>query len=156
MRMANEKANIPAHSYNPRRFADNMTIIASLPEGMDSERYTVVPFVGDECRGESKRVNDRYFITVHGQKGDQVSFRVFDNQTGEYEKALNEMPFSMMAGSMKAPLILNASMSSVEVITIDQYNQDGSAPVIYDIQGRRVGKNARGLLIINGRKVFVK
>ncbi|MGM9826882.1 MAG: hypothetical protein ACI30O_01665 [Muribaculaceae bacterium] len=156
MRMANVKANIPALSYNPRRFADNMTIIASLPEGMDSDRYTVVPFVGDECRGESKCVNGLYFITVHGQKDEQVSFRVFDNQTGEYEKALNEMPFSMMAGSMKAPLILNASMSGVEIITIDQYNQDGSAPVIYDMQGRRVGKNARGLLIVNGRKVFVK
>lgn len=156
MRMANVKANIPALSYNPRRFADNMTIIASLPEGMDSERYSVVPFVGNECRGESKLVNNRYFITVHGQNDELVTFRVLDNQTGEYDNALNEMQFGTMAGSMKAPLILNASTSGIENITFDQLNQDGSDPVIYDMQGRRVGKDARGLLIVNGKKVFVK
>ena len=156
MPMANVKANIPALSYNPRRFADNMTIIASLPEGMDSERYTVVPFVGDECRGESKLVNNRYFITVHGQKDELVTFRVLDTLTGEYDNELNEMQFGTMAGSMKAPVILNASTSGIENVTFDQLNQDGSDPIIYDMQGRRVGKDARGLLIVNGKKVFVK
>ncbi len=155
-RMRTTRSNMPELSYNPRRFADNMTIIASLPEEMDSERYTVVPFVGDECRGESKLINDRYFITVHGQKDEIVTFRVFDNQTGEYDNALNEMQFSTMAGSMKAPVILNASTSGIENITFDQLNQDGSDPIIYDMQGRRVGKDARGLLIVNGKKVFVK
>ena len=155
-RMANSNVIMPELSYNPRRFADNMTIIASLPEGMDSERYSVVPFVGNECRGESKLINNRYFITVHGQKNELVTFRVFDNETGEYDNALNEMQFSTMAGSMKAPVILNASTSGIENITFDQLNQDGSDPVIYDMQGRRVSKDARGLLIVNGKKVFVK
>ena len=154
--MANTRVDRTVLTYNPRRFADNMSIIASLPEGVDSERYTVVPFVGDECRGESKLDNDRFFITVHGQKGEQVSFRLFDNQTGEYETSLVEMPFSMMEGSIKAPVVLGTSTTAIDTITIDQNNQDGSDPVIYDMQGRRVSKDARGLLIINGEKVFVK
>lgn len=154
--MANTRVDRSMLTYNPRRFADNMSIIASLPEGVDSERYTVVPFVGDECRGESKLDNDRFFITVHGQKGEQVSFRIFDNQTGEYENSLVEMPFSMMEGSIKAPVVLGTSTTAIDTITIDQNNQDGSEPVIYDMQGRRMSKDARGLLIINGEKVFVK
>ena len=154
--MANTRVDRTVLTYNPRRFADNMSIIASLPEGVDSERYTVVPFVGDECRGESKLDNDRFFITVHGQKGEQVSFRLFDNQTGEYENSLVEMPFSMMEGSIKAPVVLGTSTTAIDTITIDQNNQDGSEPVIYDMQGRRMSKDARGLLIINGEKVFVK
>lgn len=153
--MANARANRTELTYNPRRFADNMSIIASLPEGIDSECYTVVPFVGEECRGESKLVDGRYFITVHGQKGEQVSFRIFDNQTGEYENSPVEMPFSMMEGSIKAPVVLGTSTTGIESITIDQNNHDGSDPVIYDMQGRRVSKDARGLLIINGEKVFV-
>ena len=154
--MANARVDRTMLTYNPRRFADNMSIIASLPEGVDSERYTVVPFVGDECRGESKLVDGRFFITVHGQKGEQVSFRLFDNQTGEYETSLVEMPFSMMEGSIKAPIVLGTSTTAIDTITIDQNNQDGSDPVIYDMQGRRMSKDARGLLIINGEKVFVK
>ena len=65
------------------------------------------------------------------------------------------MPFSMMEGSIKAPVVLGTSTTGIESITIDQNNHDGSDPVIYDMQGRRVSKDARGLLIINGEKVFL-
>ena len=62
----------------------------------------------------------------------------------------------MMEGSIKAPVVLGTSTTAIDTITIDQNNQDGSEPVIYDMQGRRMSKDARGLLIINGEKVFVK
>lgn len=149
------RGNMPELTYNPRRFADNMSIIACMPEGVDTERYSVVPFVGEECRGEGKLVDGRYFITVHGQKNEKVMFRIYDNQTGEYENAYTEMSFSMMAGSIKEPVMLEASISGIEDITIGQ-SQDETDTVIYNMQGQRVRKDAKGLLIVNGKKTYVK
>lgn len=76
-----------ALSYNPRKFADNMAIVADLGTDVDTDRYSVYAFVGDECRGEGKAVNGRYFITAYGNQGEYVTLRVIDNETGEMQTA---------------------------------------------------------------------
>ena len=61
----------------------------------------------------------------------------------------------MMAGSIKEPVMLEASISGIEDITIGQ-SQDETDTVIYNMQGQRVRKDAKGLLIVNGKKTYVK
>lgn len=143
-----------ALSYNPRKFADNMAIVADLGTDVDTDRYSVYAFVGDECRGEGKAVNGRYFITAYGKQGEYVTLRVIDNETGEIQTA-NSLQFAQAVGSLKSPVKLNVNVSGIENITVDADQLDDNA-VIYDLQGRRLGKGAKGLLIVNGKKVFVK
>lgn len=143
-----------ALSYNPRKFADNMAIVADLGTDVDTDRYSVYAFVGDECRGEGKAVNGRYFITAYGKQGEYVTLRVIDNETGEIQTA-NSLQFAQAVGSLKSPVKLNVNVSGIENITVDADHIDDNA-VIYDLQGRRLGKGAKGLLIVNGKKVFVK
>lgn len=143
-----------ALSYNPRKFADNMAIVADLGTEVDTDRYSVYAFVGDECRGEGKAVNGRYFITAYGKQGEYVTLCVIDNETGEMQTA-NSLQFAQAAGSLKTPVKLNVNVSGIENIIVDADQLDDNA-VIYDLQGRRLGKGAKGLLIVNGKKVFVK
>ena len=143
-----------ALSYNPRKFADNMAIVADLGTDVDTDRYSVYAFVGDECRGEGKAVNGRYFITASGQKGESVTLRVIDNETGELQTA-GSLQFAQAVGSLKTPVKLNVNVCGIENIAVDADQLDDNA-VIYDLQGRRLGKDAKGLLIVNGKKVFVK
>lgn len=116
------KANMPELTYNPSKFADNMTIIAKLSQTANAERYEIVPFVGNECRGESKVVNGRYFITVHGENKENISFKLFDKITGELMSLDTNIPFSMMAGSMSKPLTIQSSISGVEGIGSENFD----------------------------------
>lgn len=116
------KANMPELTYNPSRFADNMTIIAKLSQSANTERYEIIPFAGNECRGESKVVNGRYFITVHGENKENISFKLLDKVTGELMSLDTNIPFSMMAGSMSKPLTIQSSISGVEGIGSENFD----------------------------------
>ncbi|MBQ9644909.1 MAG: hypothetical protein IJV24_00950, partial [Prevotella sp.] len=69
--------------YDPRPYRDNMPIVAELEGVAMPEDYSVGAFVGDECRGEGVCVGGRMFITVHANQGEQISFRLLNNLTGE-------------------------------------------------------------------------
>ena len=70
--------------YDGSRFADNMSVICQPTTELEADRYTIGAFVGDECRGEGRMINGRFFVTVHGEMGEKVSFRLYDALTGEY------------------------------------------------------------------------
>lgn len=50
----------------------------------------------------------------------------------------------------------NPDATSIEEITVDDLLSEQNAPVIFDLQGRRVARPTRGLYIINGQKVIIK
>lgn len=107
-------------AYNSAAFADNMTIIAEVPELTRASDCTVGAFVGDECRGEGRLVEGRYFITVHGKGGEAVSFKLYDKVTGEYRLLSGGLPFDKMAGSLAKPVVMKlGGTTSVGQITAE-------------------------------------
>lgn len=91
-------------TYNSAPFANNMTVVADLGARYSTDNYTVGAFVGDECRGEGFMIDGKCFITIHGNKGDNISFRLHDNIGGETRDINEQLMFANMAGSMKRPV----------------------------------------------------
>ena len=129
-------------TYNSAPFADNMTIIADLGSRYGTDNYSVGAFVGDECRGEGRMVGGKCFITVHADKGETISFRLYDELTGEMRMVNEQMPFADMAGTMKRPV----KMTLGESTAIDQTLLDRSGIAVIDgqlsIQGMSVASTA--------------
>lgn len=100
--------NAPQHkqsvwTYNSAPFADNMTIVADLGNDYSAERFTVGAFVGEECRGEGEMIEGKCFITVHADKGETISFKLYDAVSGEMRTINEQLPFAKMAGSFRTP-----------------------------------------------------
>lgn len=90
-------------TYNSAPFADNMTIVADLGNEYSAERFTVGAFVGEECRGEGEMIEGKCFITVHADKGETISFKLYDAVSGEMRTINEQLPFAKMAGSFRTP-----------------------------------------------------
>ncbi|MBQ9646217.1 MAG: hypothetical protein IJV24_07665, partial [Prevotella sp.] len=122
------------------------------------EDYSVGAFVGDECRGEGVCVGGRMFITVHANQGEQISFRLLNNLTGETFDVDQAVRFGAMLGSMKAPF----RMTSEAVVTgISSVQSSDSTAQSYDLSGRKVNTKQRGVNILHStdgkvRKQVVK
>ena len=133
------------------KFADNMTIVASL--GLHrSDRYLIGAFVGGECRGVGSMVKDDIaFISVAGKSGEKVSFRLMDTLSGETFDINESLTYTQKAGSMKAPISLTSDgATAIETVRTATTTHDKA---IYDLNGRRVERPAKGIYIVNGKKV---
>ncbi len=136
------------------RFDDNMAMIAFVGNVGAPSQVTLYAFVGDECRGRGEPIGDRQFITVHGQAGDVVTFKVYDPLTGCLHDVYGSRKWQPFVGSIDAPVSLYAGQISgiADVETVRVENDD----FVYDLQGRKVGRLSTGLYIKNGKKVFVR
>lgn len=159
------KANVQRSgvwTFNGTRYADNMTIVADLGSDYASDRYSVGAFVGNECRGEGRYVDGKWFITVHGDAaatGQQVTFRVYDTMTGTTVDVDGKHPFTAMAGTLRAPVRLTVG-STTGISTIQTDGIPASAR-LFTLDGKAVtGKPAPGMYIVkegnNVRKVMIK
>ena len=131
------------------RWADNMTIVATLP---DADRYMVGAFVGDECRGTGETVGDNLvFINVAGKGGETVTFRLYDCKTKSFILLSDAISYTMKAGSLAAPLRLGDIPTGIQDVEPSTVN----AEHCFDLQGRKVnGKMKKGLYISNGKKIL--
>lgn len=125
--------HIKVYSVSPwtvdgHKYPDNMTMIAQVvgngnvaPVGA----YTIGAFVGDECRGISQYVDDRLFITIHGQASDgKVSFKAYENVTGN-ELAVQEAVSYREdnVGTYTKPKLLNvADATGIDAVETDNFN----------------------------------
>lgn len=131
--------------YDASRFRDNMSVVACVDGLPDARYFTVGAFVGDECRGEGVLIGDCYFITVHADRGEQVSFRLKSNFSGK-QYAINEtVPMNILVGSVKSPLKLTSPSFTTGIENVSQTLQSGS--VSYDLNGRRVASTAKGITL---------
>lgn len=84
-------------SVDYRDWADNMTMIATLFindwEAIPGT-YTIGAFCGDECRGIAQWIDERLFMTIHGNPSDEINFRVKENATGKIFLAEESMALS--------------------------------------------------------------
>jgi hypothetical protein len=95
-------------NYDASRFANTMAVIGKLEMNDVAEDYTIGAFVGDECRGEGKVVNGTAYITVAGEGGEEVSFRLYNKWNGQYSNVETKLAFTDLAGSIKSPVTLDA------------------------------------------------
>ena len=139
--------------YNPHAFADNMAMVATI-EGLENpENYTLGVFVGDECRGRGQVVKDgKMLVSAVGKVGERLTFKLANNRTGEVTDLEDTMTYSLIKGSLKAPVQLSGTTVTGIAKTMDEAQDEA----IYDMSGRRVEKMQKGIYIVGGKKVLKK
>ena len=132
-------------SYDGSRFANTMAIIGQF-DIEDAADYTIGAFVGDECRGEGKFVNGRAYITAAGEAGEVVTLRLYNTWTGEYFDVAEQVAFTDLAGSVKAPIRFNAATTAIENVVAGALTVQGNVALaadaiqVYDAQGKLVAE----------------
>lgn len=145
--------------YDAALFRDNMSIVAVVENTADLiGGYSVGAFVGDECRGEGVLVDGKLFITVHGQAGEQVSFRIHSN--GELFNVGETLPFSHATGSLKAPMKLTKKGEVTGISTLNSIDET-AGKAIFNASGMQQQQLRHGMNIVRQadgtvRKVLVK
>ena len=143
-------------AYDPHAFADNMAMVAVV-EGLENpEDFTIGVFVNDECRGRGHVVKDNVmFISAVGKSGEQMTFKLANNETGEIINLDSTLKYALRQGSLSAPVVLSGAEVTgiMETMADAQQSADDN---IYDLSGRRVEKMQKGIYIVNGKKVLVK
>ena len=103
---------VPASS----RYAGNMNIVAMLEA--DGDNYEIAAFVGGEVRGSARPIYveplDAYmfFLTVHGEDVEEMTFKVYDLATGEEYDLNDRMNYSdnAVVGSIEEPYIFRGTV----------------------------------------------
>ena len=132
--------------YDHTQFADNMTMVATVEGIVDTDRYTIGAFVGDECRGEGEFIDGLAFITVHGNVGEQVTFRLHDSYMGEFFDIDQKVTSKTRLGSLDAPVRLSSQGFTDGISTVHVDN--GISGETYDANGRHLNGLQRGINII--------
>lgn len=142
----------PVWTIDHSRFADVMTVVAEVEGLTNAEEWVLGAFVGDECRGEGRCVRDDImFIGIAGKNGEKMNFRLHNTRTGEEFDVSEALSFRQKAGSLKAPLRLTSEGATGISSVNTSANADNKA--VYDLNGRRVAKPAKGVYVVGGRKV---
>lgn len=136
------------------KFANTMPVIAQV-DVEETDDFIVVAFVDDECRGEGRFINGLAFVSVAGEAGEDVTFRLYNKVTGEMFDIDGGITFAGMAGSVKAPVAMRAigvpatgTTGIVDINTIDS----NAIVAIYDVAGRKVERMTSGIYIIKVRE----
>ena len=143
-----------------KRFRDNMTMVVTMPQLAEPADFELRAYVGDELRGLGHaNAAGRFFVTVHADGGEQVSFRIADLNTGA-EYAVNERMTSNepRLGSLRQPVELHSTPFTQGIGTVHS-----SQFIVhsYDLLGRSISPSAKGLVIERSadgrlRKVVIK
>lgn len=127
--------------YDHSQFANNMTMVAEMPELINESHYTIGAFVGDECRGEGSFEDGLAFITVHCNMGEQVSFRLHNELTDEYFDIDQTVTSRQRMGSLSEPFhMTSASNEATGITTLDNLTSSQSGDY-YDLNGRNLSNS---------------
>ena len=132
-------------SYDPSRFRDNMTIVAQLENVPFVDNCRIFAFVGDECRGQGAAVQGKLFITVHGQAGETITFKLYDDDTRDLCEINESVPFQSMLGTVRQPLKMQKGKTIVT--GVQGLSTDAAATESFDLSGRRISGSQRGISI---------
>ena len=134
--------------YDAGQFADNMAIVAEIPQLDFPADYTVGAFVGDECRGMGSAVQGgKMMISVAGKAGEHVTFRLHNELTGEFIDLNETLTYAQRAGSLKKPVVLTSEGIATSIA--EKTASEAAVEGIFDLSGRRVeNMNAGGIYII--------
>lgn len=162
-----ERQTQPEATYNvdKYKYPNTMNITAKMYDGefdITDEEYIIYAMCGNECRGVSKLSTEKYYITVYGEKPEDISFVVENLTTGETYLANETVTFNGdVVGSRKAPYIINIDRPT-GIGTIDGEQRQMK---VYTIEGVLIYPNAdketlkslpKGIYIIDGKKYRIK
>ena len=123
-------------------YADNMTVIARVMNGgLPTAGAEIGVYAGNECRAAGISDDEGYvFLTIPGEGHPQLTFRMADNGSQADCDATLEYASNATIGTIDEPFILNAVVTG-----INNVNTDTADSEIYDLQGRRVHRQAEGV-----------
>ncbi|MBO7467675.1 MAG: Ig-like domain-containing protein [Bacteroidaceae bacterium] len=142
--------------YDAHAFADVMAIVAVFDGLTFSDNCSVGAFVNGECRGKGVYKDGAFFIVVHGKPGDQISFILHDEMTGEWYNVHGGLSLSQSAGNMQNPVRFKVGDKTTSIDDLQLTDESNDNSTIYDFMGRKVSEPVGGLYIINGQKTLVK
>lgn len=138
-----------------RRYMDNMCVIAALDSDYSSlDNCQIGAFVDGECRGTTRCRGGRFFLTVHGDAGETVSLRLYDEDTDTYSDVGGSTELVPLVGSMRSPLLIRKGDNDTP--ELDNGGQAAN-DCYYTLQGIRLRQAPRrGIYIHRGHKVVVR
>lgn len=119
--------------YNARQYPSSMPVVARLADAVGADGVTVGAFVGGECRGLAVVADDdRLFLSVTGLPGERVSFRLYDEASGQSISLNETVIFGAPQGSLRAPLRLSGNTVGIRVAesTALTLSFDGSSIIV--------------------------
>ena len=131
-----------------RRFMDNMTMVARLGDVASPADYAVGAFVDGECRGEARCQSDgRVFITIHCDGGERVMFRLCHIATGRQYDITEMLTAQRRVGSLRNPVVFHSPGVASGIYNIEN-TSPMARPYAYDLNGRKVDSQRKGVTII--------
>lgn len=125
-----KEREISVWQYDGSRFPNMMAVVGQL--NIDSaDDYTIGAFVGDECRGAGKIVDGLVLVSLAGEAGEKVTFRLHNEWTGEFIEVDNVLNFSDLAGSLKNPVMLNVPEDATAIDNVSTEGISISGNVLY-------------------------
>ncbi len=144
------------------KYASVMPVVAQFVMNngstVDSDEYEVAAFCGDECRGLGVVVNGAVMINVHGNAGDQISFRIINALDNEVVSSSSLTFDEDLISTFADPYSINIeSTVAVDSVQADRFgiNYEGGdllfsgdlsgvkSVEIYDVAGVLISKATR-------------
>ena len=162
-KMNDDTATQPTEMVDARMYPSTLNVIAVLNgEGVEvSEDCQLYAFVDNECRGVSRNISGKYFVTVYGDVSATVKFLVKNMRTGlEYEAEETLTFCEDIVGSVKDPLVLTITPTAIPRIFDNTrkykvYSVEG-VMVKDGITADKFSELPRGIYIIDGQKVIIE
>ena len=119
--------DISVWHYDGSRFANMMAVVGQLNID-NADDYTIGAFVGDECRGAGKIIDGLVLVSLAGEAGEEVTFRIHNEWTGEFFELKNVLGFTDIAGSLKNPVMLDVpeEVTAIESVSTSGINFSGN------------------------------
>ncbi|MDO4993859.1 MAG: CotH kinase family protein [Bacteroidales bacterium] len=118
--------------YNINKYAypNVMGMVAQLvKDGMpvDAERFTLLAYAGDECRGLAQSIDNQLFLTMYGKGGERLNYCAIDKVDGEqYDIEESDIFTSDIVGSTQAPRLLTLTLDGEDATGIDSLIAGGT------------------------------
>ena len=151
----------PAMPWTANKYAypNVMNVTATIDLGSlnmaDNAGLTIAAFCGDECRGVAELKGGVYYLTVYGEKDEDITFRAVSADKKVYD-FLNHEPFTADAFGTKAnPYLLTQDEEALGILSLTHGSSQTQA--VYDLTGRRMSAKApKGVYITRGQKFVTK
>ena len=146
-----------------------MTAVAVDADGFDAdvEDYMIAAFCGKECRGIAQVVDGKYMINIHGNAGDNISFRFINAEGAEYVTSSNIIFKELPVGSVSEPYVIKlnilSAVNSIEADGLEIVSENGAIVVkgdlagnasveVFDLAGTRLAASSanNGAVSVNG------
>ena len=127
----------------------------------------IAAFCGKECRGIAQVVDGKYMINIHGNAGDNISFRFINAEGAEYVTSSNIIFKELPVGSVSEPYVIKlnilSAVNSIEADGLEIVSENGAIVVkgdlagnasveVFDLAGNRLAASSanNGAVSVNG------